>query len=140
MIRQYDTTKDSREQLLDIWNQSYGTKLFTLEHFERINPENVLVICEGEEVVGFAFLLDGGMPYAMLDQLHLRPRYRRFTTYRDVYMYAESLCAARGIKWLYAVMDGSGGDAEQTVDLLKRRGHWKAQYLGEKPMLVKSLT
>ena len=140
MIRQFDPAKDTKEQLLDLWNLCYGTNLFTLAHFERLNLANIIVIEENNGMVGFAFLLDGGMPYAVLDQLYLLPRYNRFTTLRDVMVYVEALCAERGIKWLYALMNGTGGEAEQSVDLLKRRAKWNSQYLGEKPLLCKSIS
>lgn len=134
-----DPERDTREELLDLWNEYYGTTLFTVHHFQRLNPENVIVVEDGNEKVGFAVLLDGGLPYAVLDQLYIRPRYRRFATLRDVFAFVEHLCEERGIKWFYGLLDGAGGESEKFVSLLKRRAEWSAQYLGEKPMFVKSV-
>lgn len=140
MIRLFNTETDTKQQLLDLWNESLGTKLFTLRHVERLNVENVIVVEEQNEVVGFALLLDGGLPFAVLDQLYVLPRYDRFVTLRDLLAFAEQLCAARGIQWFYGILAGTGGEAEQSVDLLKRRAKWQAQYLGEKPVLCKNVS
>src|SRR6266480_4826119 len=134
MIRQFDPAKDTKEKILELWSEYYGTDSFTLDHFSRINPQNLIIVEESSEVVGFAILLDGGMPYAVLDQLYIRPRYRRFSTMRDVFLYVESLCEERGIKWFYGLLDGIGAESEKLVDLLKRRAQWNVQYMGEKPM------
>jgi hypothetical protein len=92
------------------------------------------------ELVGFAMLLDGGLPYAVLDQLYVQPRYRRFTTQRDVFRFVEQLCRARGIRWFYGMLGGAGAESEQLIDLLRRRAEWNAQYLGERPLFVRAIS
>jgi hypothetical protein len=139
-VRLMDPTRDTRDELLSLWNEYYGTTLFTVEQFERLNTDNVLIVEDGDEKVGFAVLLDGGLPYAVLDQLYLRPRYRRFATFRDVFRFVERLCQARGIRWYYGLLDGAGGESERLVDLLKRRAEWNAQYMGEKPMFCRAVS
>lgn len=139
-VRTYNPERDTREQLLELWNEYYGTALFTVSQFARLNPENIVVVEEGGEMVGFAILLDGGMPYAVLDQLYIRPRFRRFATLRDVFAFVERLCKERGVQWFYGLLDGAGAESEQFVDLLRRRAEWKAQYLGEKPMFCKAVS
>jgi hypothetical protein len=140
MIRLFNPETDTKQQLLDLWNQALGTNLFTIDHLNRLDINNVVVVVADSDLVGFAFLLDGGMPFAILDQLYIRPRYQRFATLRDVMAFVEDLCSQRGIKWFYSLLPGTGGEAEQSVDLLHRRAKWKAQYLGEKPMLCRSVT
>jgi hypothetical protein len=140
MIRLFNPETDTKDKILELWSEHYGTDLFTLDHFARINPANLIIVEESGEVVGFAILLDGGMPYALLDQLYVRPRFRSFRTMRDVFLYVENLCQERGIKWFYGLLEGIGGDCEKTADLLKRRAQWNLQYLGERPMFVKKVS
>jgi hypothetical protein len=140
LIRIFNPATDTKEKILELWNEHFGTDLFSLDHFSRINPENLIVVEESGEVVGFTILLDGGMPYAVLDQLYIRPRYKSFRTLRDVFIYVEALCQERGIRWFYGLLDGLGAESEKTADLLKRRAQWNLQYLGEKPMFVKKVS
>jgi hypothetical protein len=139
-VRFFDPAKDTRAALADLWNQHYGTHLFTVDHFARLNPENVVVVENGDEqLVGFAIFLDGGLPYAVLDQVYIQPRYRRFATLRDVFAFVEEACQARGIQWFYGLLDGIGAESEKFIDLLKRRAEWQAQYLGERPMFCRAV-
>jgi len=137
-VRLFNEATDTREQFVEIWNEYYGTTLFTVNHFARFNPGNVIIIDDDAGgFAGFAILLDGGLPYAVLDQLYIRPRHRRFATLRRVFQFVEHLCQTRGIGWFYGLLDQAGHESERFVDQLHRRAAWKAQYMGEKPMFVK---
>lgn len=136
-MRLFDESKDEISDLVNLWNEYYGTTLFSVDQFQRLEPRNVVVVETEEGIVGFAILLDGGMPYAVLDQLYIRPRYRRFATLRDVFKFVEQQCKDRGIGWFYGLLDQAGGESEQFCQLLKRRAAWNAEYMGEKPMFVK---
>lgn len=140
MVRMFDPETDKRERILELWNECYGTTAFSPQLFSRLNVENLVVITDQGEIVGFALLLDGGMPYAILDNLYIQPRHRRFATQRDVFQYVDSVCADRGMSWFYAVLPVTGGEAEQTVSLLNRRAHWKSTYMGERPTLCRPLS
>jgi len=137
-VRLFNPETDKVSQILELMNEWYGTPLFQPHHFERFNPDNVIVVEDEGEIVGYSLFLDGGLPYAFLDQLYVRPRYRRFTTFRALFAFVEDLCKERGIQWFCGILDGIGAESEKLIDLLKRRGQWKAQYLGERPMFVKT--
>jgi GNAT superfamily N-acetyltransferase len=137
-VRLFSPETDKVDQIIELTNEWYGKDFFKPEHFERFNPSNVIVVEEAGEIVGYSYLLDGGLPYAFLDQLYVRPRFRRFTTFRALFAFVEELCKERGIQWFCGILDGIGAESEQLVDLLKRRAQWKAQYLGERPMFCKT--
>lgn len=131
--------QDKKADLVTLWNEYYGTPLFTEEHFSRFNSQNLIVIDGDDEMAGFAVLLDGGFCYAVLDALFLRPRYRRFITARDVFAFVEQTCQERGIQWFLGILDGGGAEGEKLVEQLRQRARWPVQYLGEKPVFCKRI-
>ena len=139
-IRLYDPSRDTLAMLVELWNEHFGTRLFSPSQFDRLNPENVILVEDAGIVVGFGILLDGGMWYTVFDQLYIRPPFRRFAVLRDVFRFVEQLCAQRGIRWFYGLLGTTGIESEKFIGLLKRRAQWNAQYLGEKAMLCKAVT
>jgi hypothetical protein len=138
-VRGFDPQRDRRETLVALWNEAYGTRLFRPEHFDRLNPDNVLLVESDEgEVVGFALLLDGGLPYLVLDHVYLRPPYHRVATLRAVFQAVDAVCRARGVLWYAILLHQDTPTVERWVSLLRRRAQWYAE-CSEMPVLCRPL-
>ena len=139
MIRLWDPAVDAPGELADVWNDHYGTVLFGLQHFERLNPANTIVAQEPEGLVACAFLMDGGGPFALLSEIVMRHRQGRHRLMRDVIQFAEGICHDRGIAWFNGILEMDGSAAESFLRLMRRHA-WDAQYLGERPMYCRRLS
>lgn len=140
IVRLWNPDRDAPGALAELWNDYYGTALWNVSHFQRLEPSNTIVADDAGTLVASTFLHDGGGPYAVVDEIVARPRYKRFAVSRDILLFVDALCRDRGLLWFNGVLGMNGAEGEQFASLLSRRAHFPVQYLGERPMYCRSLT
>jgi len=120
-FRPFDPEQDSIDELAQMneW-EPHAQKWFAGELRTRLDPKNAFVAVEDGHLVGAAFIMDGGFPFAVIDGVYIRPDHRSMAFANESRQALEKYAAELGLRFFFSHC------APQLAHVLERADYLRA--------------